>query len=171
VTHIKHSQTIQATKCLLLNSRCIAGKAKLCPLCLSCMESAGFRFAMYKWFRANQGPLAVEQLLWNKSYWAFSANASRSYSCTVKPLRLAQKWPLLESIFASAYQISSSEIQQCNCKTGFEHERMAVPHVLESMIDPFVSSMYKFHGATMTIKSLQNLSQNSSFSAKRGSKY
>ena len=40
---------------------------------------------MYKWFRQ----WFVEQLLWNKSYWAFSANASRSYSRTMKPLRLA----------------------------------------------------------------------------------
>ena len=56
-----------------------------CDLCLSCMEPAGFRFAVYKWFRQ----WSVEQLLWNKSYWAFSANASMSYSRTVKPLRLA----------------------------------------------------------------------------------
>jgi len=31
----------------LLNLRCIVGKAKLWPLCLSCMEPAGFRFAVY----------------------------------------------------------------------------------------------------------------------------
>ena len=49
------------------------------------MEPAGFRFAVYKWFRQ----WSVEQLLWNESYWAFSANASRSYSRTVKALRLA----------------------------------------------------------------------------------
>ena len=40
------------------------GKAKLWPLCLNCMEPAGFRFAVYKWFRQ----WSVEQLLWNTEH-------------------------------------------------------------------------------------------------------
>ena len=43
-----HSQTIHEQRSVLLNLRCIVGKAKLWPLCLSCMEPAGFRFAVYK---------------------------------------------------------------------------------------------------------------------------
>ena len=62
MTHIKQ---YTSDECLLLNSRCIVGKAKLWPLCLSCMEPAGFRFAVYKWFRhlcsiPSQYPLLID---------------------------------------------------------------------------------------------------------------
>jgi len=76
VKHVnnKYIRTMRAQwNVFFLNSSVMTGNKKLCSLCFNCMAPAGFEFAVYRWLR--QWP--SEQLVRNRSNWAFSVLTSR----------------------------------------------------------------------------------------------